>query len=171
MNWSVFEDELMTIPHVLGTYNSKAEAHKGLQEAKAIHEKPTMIIAHTIPGKGIPEIENNYFETDYFAWIDFSASHIVNIPENAIIKSFSYEKVRIAWIARYSNNEFVYNHHCLGGGIFTGHKEIMKELIKLHHIEFVKLMEMGYNINDDKLLFMIMEQNPYLFDTYFSDYK
>lgn len=28
-----------------------------VEEAKAIFEKPTMIIAHTIPGKGIPEIE------------------------------------------------------------------------------------------------------------------
>ena len=47
----------------------------------------------------------------------------------------------------------------------------MIELIKLHHLEFVKLTEMGYNINDDKLLFIIMEQNPNLFDTYYSDYK
>lgn len=29
-------------------------------EAKAIYEKPVMIIAHTIPGKGIPEIEFDY---------------------------------------------------------------------------------------------------------------
>ena len=116
-------------------------------------------------------IENNYFNTEYFAWVDFSASHIVNIPPNKIIPNPSHEKVRIGWIARYSNNEFVYNHHCLGGGIFSGHKEIMMELIKLHHKEFVKLMEMGYNINDDKLLFIIMEQNPYLFDIYYSDYK
>lgn len=116
-------------------------------------------------------IENNYFNTDYFAWVDFSASHIVNIPPNQMIKSPSHNKVRIGWIARHSNNQFVYNHHCLGGGIFSGHKEIMMELIKLHHKEFVKLMEMGYNINDDKLLFIIMEQNPYLFDTFFSDYK
>ena len=116
-------------------------------------------------------IENNYFNTDYFAWVDFSASHIVNIPPNKIIEPKSHDKVRIGWIARHSNNQFVYNHHCLGGGIFSGHKEIMMELIKLHHLEFVKLTEMGYNINDDKLLFIIMEQNPYLFDTYFSDYK
>ena len=116
-------------------------------------------------------IENNYFNTDYFAWVDFSASHIVNIPSNKIIEPPSHDKVRIGWIARHSNNQFVYNHHCLGGGIFSGHKEIMMELIKLHHKEFVKLMEMGYNINDDKLLFIIMEQNPYLFDTFFSDYK
>ena len=116
-------------------------------------------------------IENNYFNTDYFAWVDFSASHIVNIPPNKIIEPKSHEKVRIGWIARYSNNQFVYNHHCLGGGIFTGHKEIMMELIKLHHLEFIKLTEMGYNINDDKLLFIIMEQNPNLFDTFFSDYK
>lgn len=30
------------------------------EEAKAIYEKPTVIIAHTIPGKGIPEIEFDY---------------------------------------------------------------------------------------------------------------
>ena len=29
-------------------------------EAKAIHEKPTVIIAHTIPGKGVSFMENNY---------------------------------------------------------------------------------------------------------------
>jgi hypothetical protein len=116
-------------------------------------------------------IEKNYFNTDYFAWVDFSASHIVNIPPNKIIEPKSHDKVRIGWIARHSNNQFVYNHHCLGGGIFSGHKEIMMELIKLHHSEFIKLTDMGYNINDDKLLFIIMEQNPYLFDTFFSDYK
>jgi transketolase len=31
-----------------------------VDEAKAIFEKPTVIIAHTIPGKGIPEIEFDY---------------------------------------------------------------------------------------------------------------
>lgn len=30
------------------------------EEAKAIYEKPTIIIAHTIPGKGIPDIEFDY---------------------------------------------------------------------------------------------------------------
>lgn len=30
------------------------------EEARAIYEKPVMIIAHTIPGKGIPEIEFDY---------------------------------------------------------------------------------------------------------------
>jgi len=31
-----------------------------IDEAKAIYEKPTLIIAHTIPGKGVPEIEFDY---------------------------------------------------------------------------------------------------------------
>ncbi len=31
-----------------------------VDEAKAIFEKPTIIIAHTIPGKGVPEIEFDY---------------------------------------------------------------------------------------------------------------
>lgn len=30
------------------------------EEAKAIYEKPTLIIAHTIPGKGVPDIEFDY---------------------------------------------------------------------------------------------------------------
>lgn len=31
-----------------------------VNEAKAIYEKPTLIIAHTIPGKGVDFMENNY---------------------------------------------------------------------------------------------------------------
>jgi transketolase len=30
------------------------------EEAKAIYERPTLILAHTIPGKGIKEIEFDY---------------------------------------------------------------------------------------------------------------
>lgn len=31
-----------------------------VEDAKSIYEKPVMIIAHTIPGKGVPEIEFDY---------------------------------------------------------------------------------------------------------------
>ena len=31
-----------------------------IEEAKAVFEKPTLIIAHTIPGRGVPEIEFDY---------------------------------------------------------------------------------------------------------------
>ncbi len=31
-----------------------------VEQAKAIYEKPTLIIAHTIPGKGVPEMEFDY---------------------------------------------------------------------------------------------------------------
>jgi transketolase len=33
---------------------------EAVDEAKAIYEKPVVIIAHTIPGKGVPEIEFDY---------------------------------------------------------------------------------------------------------------
>ena len=36
------------------------EIVNAVEEAKAIYEKPTLILAHTIPGKGIPEIEFDY---------------------------------------------------------------------------------------------------------------
>ena len=49
-NWHVLE--------VSG--NDIAAFVTAVEEAKAIYEKPTLIIAHTIPGKGVPEIEFDY---------------------------------------------------------------------------------------------------------------
>ncbi len=47
--------------HVLEVDGHNIEAFvDAVEEAKAIHEKPTVIIAHTIPGKGIAEIEFDY---------------------------------------------------------------------------------------------------------------
>jgi transketolase len=49
-NWHVLEVDGHNIGSVVDT----------LYEAEAIAEKPTLIIAHTIPGKGIAEIEGDY---------------------------------------------------------------------------------------------------------------
>jgi len=49
-NWHVLEVNGNDIPAFIGAVG----------EAKAIFEKPTLIIAHTIPGKGVPEIEFDY---------------------------------------------------------------------------------------------------------------
>jgi len=49
-NWHVLETNGNDIPAFVGA----------VEEAKAIFEKPTLIIAHTIPGRGVPEIESDY---------------------------------------------------------------------------------------------------------------
>lgn len=49
-NWHVLEVDGHNIQQFVDACN----------EAKAIQEKPTLILAHTIPGKGIPEIENDF---------------------------------------------------------------------------------------------------------------
>lgn len=49
-NWHVIEIDGHNIQHI-------ADA---VAEAKAIYEKPTAIIAHTIPGKGVGFMENDY---------------------------------------------------------------------------------------------------------------
>ena len=47
--------------HVLEVNGNDITAFiEAVEEAKAIYEKPTLIIAHTIPGKGVPEIEFDY---------------------------------------------------------------------------------------------------------------
>lgn len=113
-------------------------------------------------------IDHKLFNTDYYAWIDFSASHIVDIPENMKIYGKNNQKIRISWIAR---QRLTFNHKCLGGGIFIGHKSILPDYIKLHDKEFKKLMYDGFCINDDRLLFIIFLKYPELFDISFSGYK
>lgn len=49
-NWHVIEVDGNNIQSVITAY----------REAQAIYEKPTVIIAHTIPGKGVDFMENNY---------------------------------------------------------------------------------------------------------------
>mgnify|MGYP001574454763 CR=1 FL=1 len=47
--------------HVLEVDGHNIEAMVDVvEEAKTIYEKPTVIIAHTVPGKGVPEIEFDY---------------------------------------------------------------------------------------------------------------
>ena len=47
--------------HVLEVNGNDISAFiAAVEEAKAIYEKPTLIIAHTIPGRGVPEIEFDY---------------------------------------------------------------------------------------------------------------
>lgn len=49
-NWHVLEVDGHNIAHFVDAVN----------EAIAIHERPTVIIAHTIPGKGVDFMENDY---------------------------------------------------------------------------------------------------------------
>lgn len=47
--------------HVIEVNGNDIEAFvAATEEAKAIFEKPTLILAHTIPGKGVPDIEFDY---------------------------------------------------------------------------------------------------------------
>ena len=49
-NWHVLEVDGHNIPHIIDA----------CREAKAIAEQPTLIIAHTIPGKGVDFMENDF---------------------------------------------------------------------------------------------------------------
>ncbi len=47
--------------HVLEVNGNDIRAFvETVEEAQAIYEKPTLIIAHTVPGKGVPDIERDY---------------------------------------------------------------------------------------------------------------
>lgn len=40
--------------------NDVVDVIRALEEAKTIHERPTVVIAHTVPGRGVSFMENNY---------------------------------------------------------------------------------------------------------------
>lgn len=125
-------------------------------------------------------IELNIFQTDHFAWIDFSAGHIVDFPTKdrdkvrlfRSILQTPYDKIRIAWIARYQKDTktFKFNHNAMGGGIWGGHRTAILNLIEKHNRLFMLLLDAGYVINDDRLLFLLFEKYPEMFETYFSSY-
>ncbi|MEK9200434.1 MAG: transketolase, partial [Patescibacteria group bacterium] len=49
-NWSVIEIDGHNFSEIIGAF----------EKAKAIFENPTIIIAHTIPGKGVSFMENKF---------------------------------------------------------------------------------------------------------------
>jgi transketolase len=65
-------EDVMPLENLRGKYDAfnwhviEVDGHnirqfiEAVEEAKAIYEKPTLIMAHTIPGKGVPEIEFDY---------------------------------------------------------------------------------------------------------------
>jgi transketolase len=53
--WRAFEWHVIEIDG-----HNIEEIADAFDKAKAIYEKPTVIIAHTIPGKGVPEFERDY---------------------------------------------------------------------------------------------------------------
>ena len=49
-NWHVIE---------VGGHDFRA-LYEAIEEAQTVYEKPTVVIAHTIPGKGVKEFERDY---------------------------------------------------------------------------------------------------------------
>ena len=152
-------------------YEHLGKISENVKKNNKIYNKAKYVMAVNVRYNYVRKaIKKNYFGSDYFAWIDFSANHIVEFPKNFKFSYNNVNKIRTSWIARYKKGKFHYNHKCIGGGIFMGHKDIMVEFIKLHDEFFLKCMNMGYNMNDDKLLWLIFEKHPELFNLYFASY-
>ena len=154
-------------------WNRREDIFKAVENNKPPYNNPYLLMLVNSRYNYLNRaINDNHFGTDFFAWIDFSAGHIVEFPQNCHIKYSYLDKIRISWIARYRKEakQFKFNHKAMGGGIWVGHKSMILQLIKIHDEEFLKLLNEGFVINDDRLLFFMFEKYPHLFDTYFSSY-
>lgn len=137
------------------------------------YDDPRFILAVTARYRHLADaLDRNLFGTELFAWVDFGASHIVRMPPGLRLDCPRLDQVRIGRIARYYSRteEFGFDHKTLGGGLFAGHREILKVFLAEHERMFRRLMAAGYCVNDDKLLFLMFERCPRLFDIFFSGY-
>lgn len=122
-------------------------------------------------------IKNNYFNTNYFMWIDFGVSYVANTENylNSFIEPS--EKISILSInipngKNINNINNLNRWDCyLGGGVFCGNKENMLNLIKLFNYNLSIFIQNKICPLEDIVISYIAYTNRDLFEFYYGDYE
>jgi hypothetical protein len=126
-------------------------------------------------------IENNYFNSDQFIWLDFGIYHIFDNNIDLFNKSIysllnkKYDLVRIASIWKYDlmYNNYIHKNICwfFAGGVFGGSKNsILKfaDLMKNKCISYIQ--EYKNFVWEVNIWYLIYNDNKDIFDTYTADH-
>jgi hypothetical protein len=121
-------------------------------------------------------INENYFNSDHFIWIDFGITHVAkginsirrwiyNIPDkirqleiNPFIEDIEYKEY------------FKTINHNMAGGLFSGNKENLKKYIKLYCDKFDNILNDNWHQLDEAIMAIIKKENTNLFDNYYGAY-
>lgn len=123
--------------------------------------------------------QDNYFETEYFAWMDFGISHVSTTTSDElreIILSIQ-PKIKLCCIDFFptwdlTNKKIFYSKfkHYIAAGLITGSAKNILELYQLYKEEYNIMISLKVFALEEAILSVLVEENPNLFDLYFGGY-
>ena len=132
-------------------------------------------------------IENNYFNTDYFYWLDYGLQHVFNEKGNnpkinTLLENF--EKIEKKGIEKIIfmilndlnpniiNNENFYNrlYQYCAGGIFGGKKDNFIKVIELFDNKVKELIDKKIVSTEEHIMADVIYNNKDLFELSYGDY-
>jgi hypothetical protein len=126
-------------------------------------------------------IEQNYYESDQFIWIDFSIYHILNTDLKLdFLKNKKYDNLRIPsaslWkLEKHNTYVFDYKKDILWffcGGVFGGDKTNLLKFSQLVKEKCLQLIEKDKHLMwEVNIWYLVWKENPELFDAYIADHN
>jgi len=121
-------------------------------------------------------IEENYYKTDNYIWIDFGIYHILSGDINLeSLANKKYDKIRIAGGILFENYELVMYKKIIWfflGGIFGGNSEKLLEFANKTKEACIDLINTrGILLWEVNIWFFIYKKHPELFDRYMANHN
>ena len=122
--------------------------------------------------------EKNFFNTNYYAWVDFGCSHIVRDFNNSIIKMLDNPKPKITlcYIHYRTKNEMYILINTIGGfcgiaaAIFTLEKEYILDFYNNIFTIFYELLNNNIGHAEEQILTLFYDKYPELCTINYGDY-
>lgn len=166
--WSKYENTLQECMKINPIKNT--DSKKDTVKYMVINWSKYLLVKDTI--------QNNYFDSDYFFWIDAGIKHVAKIPENPedLFQNIP-DEIRMLEMKTVNPNEILnlknfcmYRKGNMAGGLWSGSKENVLEFIELNHNLTLELMEMKLTAMDEMIYSILSAKHPLLFNNFYGDY-
>lgn len=124
-------------------------------------------------------IEDNWFSTDYYGWIDYGLCHVSGFYPHALTRALKvYRKKVSLCLMHYQAKSLVldfaeYNSiHRFGlcGGLILGRKDYLLPMLEKGIEYFQETVEAGYGHFEEQILHLVYHRHPDFFSLHFGDY-
>lgn len=117
-------------------------------------------------------IRENYFDSDYFVWIDFGINHVLSFDLNNYNFDITYRnKIRFAGGIKSNDDLYNYPQWFFLGGIFGGPKDKLIQFADLVKNKCINtIMDKKLIMWEINIWYLVYLENPELFDIYFANH-
>jgi len=122
----------------------------------------------------------NYFNDQYYAWLDFGLMYCVGNYPNQIIRALQQYRDKASFMMiEYipenvvRNNQLYYQNggmRSIAGGFWTGNKDYLYNVCIEGHKIFIDTVNAGYGHSEQNIIPIIYFNNPNWFELYYGDY-